>query len=121
MWGAQRTQRSLVPPQVTFAHCSEALQNKTRPFTEDSVRTLRSALNGSKQPVHATCRGRGPETAGAPSLPRFLPSRACDLCSSRLSPYEFIATCHYVRAHPAGREDTPQAVSYINLIIDFRV
>lgn len=35
--------------------------------------------------------------------------------------YEFMATCYYVQLHHAECEDTPQAVSYINLIIDFRV
>lgn len=35
--------------------------------------------------------------------------------------YEFIVTCYYVQLHHAEYEDTPQAVSYINLIIDFRV
>lgn len=44
-----------------------------------------------------------------------------DLCLPLPVSCEFIGTCCYMQLHHAASEDTPQAVSYTDLIIDYRV
>lgn len=63
------------------------------------------------------------EIFAAASIIDVIPSQRLSLWPLFIPPdllCEFIVTC-YVQLHRAEDEDTPQAVSYINLIIDFRV